>query len=96
MRTTVWDTNQKVGCEALTALVRESLADCGMLDVKKVATHSGKRAGVQLYDALGMTDAWVMDNGAWTSASAFINYKSMCNRLEMRFSFGTPQAWSSA
>jgi len=93
--TTVWDTNQKIGCEALTTLAREALADCGMLDVSKVATHSGKRTGVQLYDALGMTDAWVMDKGGWDSASAFVNYKALCNRLEMRHPFCKPQAWSS-
>ena len=89
--TTVWDTNQKIGCEALTTLAREALADCGMLDVNKVATHSGKRTG----DALGMTDAWVTDKGGWDSASAFVNYKALCNRLEMRHPFCKPQAWSN-
>jgi len=84
---TAWDTHQKVSCDALTALVRELLADSGMLDVGKVATHSGKRTGVQLYEALGMSDSWVMDKGGWDSASAFVNYKSLSNRLEMRSSF---------
>ena len=92
---TVWDTHQKVSCDALTALVRELLADSGMLDVGKVATHSGKRTGVQLYEALGMSDSWVMDKGGWDSASAFVNYKSLSNRLEMRSSFLSAQAYSS-
>jgi len=43
----VWDTSQRVSCDALTALVRELLADSGMLDLSKVATQSGKRTGVQ-------------------------------------------------
>jgi len=90
---TLWDADQNVRCEALTALARELLADCGMLDVNKVATHSGKRTGVQLYDALGMTDAWVMDKGGWERASAFVNYKALCNRLEMCHSFLKFQAW---
>lgn len=56
-----WDTRRQVGNEQLTALVRESFTECGILDVQKVATHSGKRTGVQLYDTLGMTDEWVRD-----------------------------------
>jgi len=95
VRSTVWDTRQKVSCDALTALVRELLADSGMLDVSKVATHSGKRTGVQLYEAMGMSDSWVMDKGGWDSASAFVNYKSLSNPLEMRSSFLSAQAYSS-
>ena len=91
----MWDTRQKVSCDALTALVRELLADSGMLDVSKVAMHSGKRTGVQLYEAMGMSDSWVMDKGGWDSASAFVNYKSLSNRLEMRSSFLSAQAYSS-
>jgi len=91
----VWDTRQKVSCDALTALVRELLADSGMLDVSKVATHSGKRTGVQLYEAMGMSDSRVMDKGGWDSASAFVNYKSLSNRLEMRSSFLSAPAYSS-
>lgn len=93
--TTAWDTHQQIGSEALTALVREAFQDSGMLDVDKVATHSGKRSGVQLYDALGMTDAWVKDKGGWDSASAFMNYKALCNRQEMLFAFCSPSAWSA-
>jgi len=37
----------------------------------------------------------VMDKGGWDSASAFVNYKALCNRLEMRHPFCKPQAWSS-
>lgn len=59
-----------------------------------MATHSGKRTGVQLYGALGMTDAWIQDKGGWHSASAYVNYKVLCNRFEMRFPFSSIQAWS--
>lgn len=90
-----WDIHLRVGNEALTALAREALADCGILDVSKVATHSGKRTAVQLYDALGMSDAWIQDKGGWDSTSAYVNYKALCNRLEMRFPFSSMQAWSS-
>jgi len=93
--TTVWDTNQEIGFEVLTTLAREALADCGMLDVKNVATHSGKQTGVQLYAVPGMTDAWVMDKGGWDSASAFVKSKALCNGLEMRHPFFKPQEWSN-
>jgi len=42
-----------------------------------------------------MSDIWVMDKGGWDSASAFVNYKSLSNRLEMRSSFLSAQAYSS-
>lgn len=63
-----WDTHQKISGEELTALVRKPLFDCGMIDFDEVATRSGKRTEMQLYDALGMTDKWAQNAGGWDSA----------------------------
>lgn len=68
-----------------------AFTECGVLDVQTVATHSGKRMGVQQYDALGNVDEWVRDKGEWETSAAFINYEAVCNRIEMHFVMCSPK-----
>lgn len=78
---------------ALMSATRRLLKPCGALDADQLATHAAKRSGVQLYEALHQTPAWVMEKGGWSDPSSFMRYRSICNRKEQRYAMTRPESW---
>lgn len=79
--------------DALVALMRKFYQPCGVLDAMELATHSAKRSGVQLYEALHQTPSWIMEKGGWTDPASFMRYRALCNRPEQRFAMTRPESW---
>lgn len=77
----------------LTASLRSLYASCGVLDASELVTHTPKRSGVQLYEALDQRPVWIMDKGGWTDPAYFLRYRSLCNRPAQRYDFSLPEPW---
>lgn len=79
------------GC--LVSAMRRLYKPCGVLDAEQLATHTAKRSGVQFYEAIHQTPAWIMEKGGWADASSFIRYRSLCNRPEQRYAYSHTASW---
>jgi len=70
---------------SFVSALRRLYKPCGILDAQQRATHMAKRSGVQFYEAIHQTPAWIMEKGGWTDAQLFIKHLSLCNRPEQRY-----------
>lgn len=77
----------------LTASLRSFYSTCGVLDAAELATHTPKRSGVQLFEALEQRLVWIMDKGGWTDPASFLRYRSLCNKPEQRYAHSEPESW---
>lgn len=78
---------------SLVAALRRLYAPCGVLDPEELATHTPKRSGVQLYEAIHQTHSWIMEKGGWADAASFMRYRALCNRTEQRDAYARKEAW---
>jgi len=78
---------------SLVSTLRWLYKPCGVLNAQQLATHSAKRSGVQFYEAIHQTPAWIMEMGGWTDAQSFMKYRSLCNRPEQRCAYTHTASW---
>jgi len=78
---------------SMVSWMRHLYEPCGVLDANQLATHTAKRSGVQLYEALHQTPTWIMEKGGWTDPDSFIRYRALCNRPEQRYVYTTKSSW---
>ena len=66
--------------------VQGMLKKVGVLDVKRITSHSLRRGGAQLYNKLGLSLDWIMNKGGWKDYEAMQRYLELNNKdVKMEF-----------